>query len=356
MTVGLYPLAASVVTVAGQPMTAVYGPALGGFITNPGSAADQNVAVAEALFVDIAGPAASRETATTFPLSPGQTFVIPANLAGDVSVNAATAGHLFSGIVYQAPVNPVPTPQPGAFPPAGPTTATEIIPSYLYQQYNDDDDLQAFVAAYNAFAQSYASWFALISLPVYTNPMIVGVLLDWVAEGLYGFVRPALSSGQNRDVGPYNTWAYDTIGYNVRKLVGPQNVTVTTDDIFKRIITWNFYKGDGNVFNVRWLKRRIMRFLIGIDGTAPNVDQTYIISVTFGSGIIAVRITVGTRRVTGGMMFNRFGFNRPFFPYNSLQTSFTPGPTQLPNEEVLKEALESGALQVPFQYQVIVEV
>ena len=48
--------------------------------------------------------------------------------------------------------------------PADPLWATEpaylakAIPSYLYVQYNDDDDLQAFVQAYNELAQEIITW------------------------------------------------------------------------------------------------------------------------------------------------------------------------------------------------------
>ncbi len=108
-----------------------------------------------------------------------------------------------------------PTPQTGTFPPSGPTTLTSLgqpgsatwVGSYLYQEYADDDDLQAFVAAFNSFANQYDAFFATIMLPVYTNPLIVGALLDWVALGIYGMIRPSLSSGRNLDVGPFNTTA-----------------------------------------------------------------------------------------------------------------------------------------------------
>ena len=33
------------------------------------------------------------------------------------------------------------------------------IKSYLYQEYAQDNDLQAFVDAYNAIAQGYQDWF-----------------------------------------------------------------------------------------------------------------------------------------------------------------------------------------------------
>ena len=248
-----------------------------------------------------------------------------------------------------------PTPQSGTFPPPGPTTLTAPIPSYLYQQYADDPDLQAFVSAYNTLAQIYVTWFANVVLAAYTNPVIAGPLLDWVAQGIYGFLRPTLSSGKFTSKGPFNTYALNTWPLDKIKIIGPKNVAVTTDDIFKRIMTWNFYKGDGNRFNIRWLKRRIMRFLIGTNGTAPNIDQTYIVSVTFGTGnLVSIRISSGSRKITGGALYNRMRFNQRGVPFNGLLTTFIPGPSPLPNESVLKEAIQAGVLQLPFQYQFLI--
>jgi hypothetical protein len=167
-------------------------------------------------------------------------------------------------------------------------------------------------------------------------------------------MRPTLSSGRNRTIGPYNTAAFNVLPFNARRLIGPADVTVTSDDIFKRIMTWNFYKGDGMVFSARWLKRRVVRFLTGVDGSAPNVDETYNVSVTFGGGIVSIRLAVGTRTVLGGALFNRHGFNR--VPFNSLLTKFIPGPVQYPLASVLKEAVESGALELPFQYHFVVSL
>lgn len=344
----LYRCAVDRVVFAGTPAVAMNGPLQGGIIVNPQFAADQGLDTVEVLYVDLTGPAALQETETTVPIQPGGVFYVIPGQTTNVWVNAVSAGHKFSGYVIQAPTPYPPTPQPGTFPPSGPTTMTDIIPSYLYKEYDDDDDLQAFVGAYNVLAQSYMDFFVSGLLPVYTSSTITGALLDWVAAGLYGMTRPALSSGRNRDLGPLNTYAYNVLPLNKRRRVGPTDVTVTSDDIFKRIMTWNFYKGDGNAFNVRWLKRRLMRFLIGTDGSAPNVDQTYPISVTFGNGAIAIRINVGTRRVTGGALYNRFGFNR--MPYNALRTTFVPASNPLPYESVLKEALDAGVLQLPFQY------
>lgn len=351
----LFPAATSAVTVAGQAIIAAYGPLLGGFIQNPLYAADQNVPKPEPLYVDLTGPASDFETATTSAIEPGDTFTIPAGFTGNVWVNAKTAGHSFSGVVFQPPVPFPPVPQTGTFPPAGPTTLTALVPSVLYEEYQDDDDLQAFVGSWNSIAQGYVDWFAQTYLADYTNPNIFGPLLDWIAEGIYGMTRPTLSSGRNRDIGPLNTYEPNVLEPNRIKRVGPTNVTVTTDDIFKRIMTWNFYKGDGNVFNIRWLKRRVLRFLIGTNGTAPNISETYPISVTFGSGIIVIKIASNTRLVLGGALPNRFGCNK--LTPNALITQLKPNPaTHFALESVLKEALESGFLQLPFQYQGVVVI
>src|ERR1700675_581252 len=116
-----------------------------------------------------------------------------------------------------------PTPQSGTFPPSGPTTLTVPIPSYLYQEYADDADLQAFVGAFNALAGVYVTWFANVPLAAYTNAAISGPLLDWVAQGIYGMTRPVLSSGKFTSKGPYNTYAYNTWPLNKLRIIGPKN-------------------------------------------------------------------------------------------------------------------------------------
>lgn len=350
----LQPAPNTEVSTGGNPVVAAYGPVRGGFITNPSLNTDQGISTAENLFYSITGNAAPYETPTTFVLAPGQTFLIPPGLTTNVSVNAPTSGHKFSAIIYGAPVPYPPTVIPGSFPPSGPTTIQGTIPSYLYQEYSDDDDLQAFVTAYNTIAQQYIDTFNQLNLPIYTGPLIVGSLLDWVALGLYGLERPTLSSGLNRNLGSLNTWVLNSLAFNAYKLIGPHNIAVTTDDIFKRIITWNFFKGDGNFFNIRWLKRRIMRFLYGTNGSNINVDQTYQVSVTFGvANQVDIVLISGNRRITGGAIFNRFAFNS--LPFDAIKTAYTPI-TPLPNAAVFKEALMSGVLQLPFQYQYIVSI
>ena len=235
-----------------------------------------------------------------------------------------------------------------------PIWLTQTLPSYLYVQYNDDDDLLRFVEVQNSLQQQLLDWFTTIDLPVYTGPQIAGALLDWVAEGLYGQRRPTLPSGFNRNLGPYNTFEYNLLPYNGYTTIESTDVFVTTDDVFKRIITWNFFKGDGRQFSVRWLKRRVMRFLLGENGTDPGVDQTYQVSVTFsGSNQVDIRILSGLRFIIAGAVYNGFAYNTE--AYNGYETVFIQY-VPLEFAPIFKAAVESGALQLPFQFDWVVTV
>jgi hypothetical protein len=162
------------------------------------------------------------------------------------------------------------------------TTLQKTIPSYLYTQYADDDDLQAFVASYNQITQTYINTFNQLNLPVYTG--LSGALLDWVGRGVYGYPRPTIPEVAATTIGPINTYGPDFfVPLNTQESTAASNYN-TTDDIYKRLLTWHFYKGDGKVFNISWLKRRIVRFLYGADGKSPAIDQTYDIGVTFSAG------------------------------------------------------------------------
>lgn len=192
----------------------------------------------------------------------------------------------------------------------------EIIPSYLYSQYYDDEDLQAFISAYNTLAQNYLNTFNLLNLPIYTSNFISGALLDWVGYGLYGIRRPALSNETEFSfAGVYNTIAYNTNPYSRDIESTPVGFFVVNDDYYKRIITWNFYKGDGFQYTTTWLKRRIQRFITGINGIDPVIQETYDISVTYTSP-------------------------------NTVNIS-------VPNIEasqIMNDAIQSGALALPFNY------
>lgn len=191
---------------------------------------------------------------------------------------------------------------------------TKILPAYLYQQYNDDEDLTAFFTAYNVLAQQYLDGTNTLNLPIYTQP--TGMLLDWVALGIYGIVRPSLSTpAVSSPLGVYDTVPYDTTAYTQDIKTSPSSFYVVTDDYFKRIITWNFYKGDGFQYTTEWLKRRIKRFLFGLNGIDFRIDNTYEISVTYTAP-------------------NTINIHIP-----NLDVS-----------PIFKSAIQGGVLNVPFQY------
>lgn len=341
-------MVSTTIKTGGVPIIAAYGPMEGGFIVNPQTAHDQNLAIAENIFVDLVGNASAVETVTSIPVTPGQTFTLPRGFAGKVSVNAGSSGHRFSGIVLQ----PEPNYQPStnAWPPKGPTTLTKTIPSYLYQEYNDDDNLQAFVDAFNGMAQDYVTWFTTTNLPIYTG--LQGGLLDWVAQGLLGITRPALPSGNSQNLGGLNTSAFNTMVINEEEILGPPNYYLTSDDIFKRIITWHLLKGDGKVFNIRWLKRRIMRFLTGEEGSGGATDATYQVSITFGVGNqININLQPIRRFSIGGAIIGAGAFNT--FSMNQLITSSINLPVG-PFVPVFKAAVAAGVLELPFQFSFIV--
>lgn len=312
--VTVYPGANLEIINAGQPVVAIFGGAVGGLITNPGNSTDQGIGTVEELYYSLVGDAADVENANTFALQPGATLFLPAGITSDISVNAKTARHRFSAVMWQPKQQPIPTPVPSDFPPAGPTTITKVIPSYLYEQYQDDDDLQAWVRAYNASQQAYVDWFNQTPLSIYTNPLIGGSLLDWVAQGLYGMIRPTLTVGTAHIIGPYNTSLFNQLGFNSIRRINPTGANVATDDIFKRIMTWRLYRGDGKTFNMNWLKRRCIRFLGGVDGTDVVIDNTYAVSANYSS---------------------RFNVDL-VLPAD-------------PNAATLKEAIDSSAVELPFQ-------
>ncbi len=241
------------------------------------------------------------------------------------------------------------------FPPPGPVTLTVVIPSYLYQQYNDDEDLQAFVAAYNGMAQAYVDWFANVSLPVYAaNDQVTGALLDWVGAGLYGIPRPVLPAGLAFVQGPLNSYVLNSMALNEYDSEGPDAYYITNDDVYRRVLTWHLWKGDGKRFTIEWLKRRVMRWLTGTDGTAGETDQTYQVSVTFGpDGEVNINLQSIRRFATGGAILGA-GLMNDFY-LNEYETDYVTVPVS-PYVEVFKAAVDAGVLELPFQYTWTVNV
>lgn len=141
----------------------------------------------------------------------------------------------------------------------------KIIPAYLYAEYQDDPDLPSLFDALNAYGLGYLQWFLQTPLGVYT--LLSGSLLNWIGLALYGMPRPVLSTGTIEKYGGYDTKAYDTEAYGAHSEIGTGTVQVATDDIYKRCLTWNLYRGDGQVFSLQWLKNRVARFMNGPSGS-----------------------------------------------------------------------------------------
>jgi hypothetical protein len=234
------------------------------------------------------------------------------------------------------------------FPPSGPVTQTAAIPSYQYKEYDDDPFTLPFFLAYNQVAQDYVDTVNSLNLPIYTNANISGLLLDWVGGGIYGFPRPTISSAAIPGVGTLNTWQLNTLALNSLTKTTAGIAQTADDDIYKRCLTWHIFKGEGRYFTVKSLKRRVMRFLLGTNGSAPNIDQTYQISVSFGPNHeVTIRFINSMIETLKSAQLNTFLLNTTTL--NSSVNRVTPL-TPLPFQQVFQDAVISGALELPFQY------
>ena len=412
--VTLYPGAATATIAAQQSIVALYGPMLGGRLRNPSTTAEQGIAPLittpaletiyigpldtygcdayvpldtvqptqimiqqseygppEALYVKLTGPislavdmtsnnqfnVAAGDFNTEFSpsitivssdadavLAPGDTFVVPANFGGSVWVASLSAGHRFSAIIVQPATQYPPTPYAGAFPPSGPTTKLTTIPSYLYKQYEDDDDLQALVAAQNQVTQDYVDTFNDLNLPDVTTKS--GALLDWVGAGLYGLPRPTFFSGRYESTGPLDTVAFnDPPELNqILSTLNFEDVAVTSDDVYKRVLLWHLWKADGRQVSTPWIRRRVVRFLFG-EGNQGGANHVSVVSDAGRN--LSITIVTGERRIIGGALYNGAPFNE--VPFDAVATSLTTFATPA-LAAVLKEGLDSGALELPAQY------
>lgn len=208
---------------------------------------------------------------------------------------------------------------------------TQTINAYLYQEYADDDDLQAFVGAYNQATQAYVTWFATVGLPFY--PGLSGSLLDWVATGLYGLSRPAVEAQGTPAIGTLNTEVLDIATLN--SFTAPSSATFfsLSDDVFQRILTWDFFKGDGNRFCIRWLKRRVMRFLVGTNGLDQSPWYPNFVVGAENTSAIGVGVSGGTVTVT--------------IHKTTLASLITVSPQIL---TLFQQIFEAGILDLPAQY------
>ncbi|WP_258557194.1 hypothetical protein [Kluyvera ascorbata] len=128
---------------------------------------------------------------------------------------------------------------------------------------------------------------------------------------------------------------------------------MASDDLFKRIMTWNFYKGDGFYFTIPWLKRRVLRFLTGVDGVDVVNDQRWSISVLFSSSGATISIIKGYRKLTDSATFNASAFNTRAF---NQKSSVLIKSTEYEYAALFKQAFDSGLLHMPFYQPVTVTI
>ena len=395
--------ATSEILVAGKLQPAIYGPFLGGFIFNPATIEEQNIlnetgsiintsslllgpfatlgfmhtgfemefpasiratAMAgtfrvatyvdevtfgppENLYVTIVPPGGTQASGTTVAVLPGELWTAPSCFCGSIYVSAETAGHRFTSVVFQQPPNYPPTPTTGSFPPSGPVTRLDVLLAYLYKEWEDDDDLQGWVESYNTYAQLFIDWFNALDLPIYTKQQ--GALLDWVAQGIYGISRPTLFLNRPFARGPFSTASFCEIPFAELAIENDvSNVAVTSDDIFKRIITWHFYKGDGKNLTTTWLRRRVARFLFGVDGSDYS-EPVYNISIEWSRTQLTITIVSAWSVCTNSGAFATNAFCGPVFC--SLVGHLVP---QIVPAAALQfvEGIANGSIESPVQYAV----
>lgn len=229
----------------------------------------------------------------------------------------------------------------------------DIIKSYPYTQYNDDENIAAFFSAYNKIAEDIYEWMKNANLPVFSGGYNAGDQLKWIARGVYGVKPPILVSGKQQVYGPFNSTSFNQLSFNARDVVNKSEQVVASDDIFKRVMTWNFYKGDGFDFTIPWLKRRIMRFIVGDDGVDITNDEHWSISVLFSSDGASISIVKGYRKLTESSVFNAQVFNSRAF---NQKTSVLIKSNEYEFASLFKQAFDSGLLHMPFYQPVSVTI
>ncbi len=219
------------------------------------------------------------------------------------------------------PGPPMPNPAP-----AWPTPLSKIIPAYPYQQYQDDPNIVAFFSAYNTIAQSYLDWFNQTPFGVYTSPHVNGQLLDWIGQGIYGIVRPVFSTLEKHYiVANIDGVPLDTIDIDGSSFFETGTAVTASDDYYKRVITWLTYLGDGRMTNANVIRKRVARFLYGVNGTDITASQAQNVSVAVvTSPSISYAITVPT--------------------------------TANPASTYFQDAFNSGTLSFPFQLSASVSI
>ena len=231
------------------------------------------------------------------------------------------------------------------------TSLTTIAPAYLYWQYSDDDDLQAFVISYNSLMQGYLDWFNTTNLADYSSPAISNALLDWVGQGLYGYARPLLITqtvtGNIR--GQYGSVFYGKQAYALlTKQIQAGTAVLVSDDVYKRALTWHLYLGDGKQMSMQWMKRRLARFLYGVDGTDISINELQNIQITF---------TTTTKYISayGTAFYGSLAYGR-IKKSSLVNDKIKITLPNIPLSTQLKSLIDNKFLEIPFQVNLTVSI
>lgn len=91
---------ASAIVTGGVAVTLITGPVNGCYITNPLSATDQNISVAEVAYVNPVTTATANGRGTNSTLQPGQSYSCPPGMTTNLSAIAATTAHAFNVVKW----------------------------------------------------------------------------------------------------------------------------------------------------------------------------------------------------------------------------------------------------------------
>lgn len=232
--------------------------------------------------------------------------------------------------------------------PTGHTALTSIVPSYLYRQYADDPNLQALVDAFNSLAQGYLDWFNETPLAIYTSPNISGPLLDWTAQGIYGIARPVLGTVNSYSIGALGTFFMGQLPIAGQAFFISGSASAANDDIYKRVLTWWLYRGDGFQMSIDWIKRRVARFLYGAGGTDIAYPPANPPSVAL-QGLVGYSGAIGTF-FTGAI---------PLAGDQAVTAGVQHFVITVPNTTIgqaLQGLVQIGAVALPFENQFVVAI
>ena len=269
-------------------------------------------------------------------------------LGTETGAAITTESGAFIGIESNAPVETIANP---------PQPLQTIIPAYPYQQYADDPNIVAFFNAYNTLAQQYLAWFNASPFAVYTLPTISGPLLDWIGNGIYGIARPTFTALLGKYVAGLNSSFVNRKPvdgfYKYKFGYG----TLSSDDFYKRVLTWWFYLGDGRRFTIMSLRRKIARFIYGVDGGDITLSQVQSISITL-TGFTEYAIKAGTNSAP----INAVALNW-HKPHTAHLLALASGQylIEVPAAAgaasfYFQQAFDQGILAFPFQYNATVIV